>query len=342
MGTEYPPSYAPRFTVTINGSEYQEPDLVTDIVADTSTDGADYFEMTLTNKFVHEHQTFDELSWGVFKPEPGVDKEIEVGMGYGESFDGTPIVFKGTVESVRKEFPPQDPPRAVVTGYGPTRKMMKGTVDDSWDESPMLSDIVGGVTGQYGVSTQIAEQAQSIGMRSIEHVQSESAYQYVRRLADKYNFEFFSSAGEGHFRPSPAGEPPEGSVATLYYGESMESFSAELKKPNHGAVKVMHWDEKEEKQVSGVAENDENAGTEIYKRDVETESEAIQLAEAMLDQHQVEGHIETFGIPSITAGRVIIIDGVGEKFADKYYVTDATHRFQRDGYRMSMDVIKLA
>lgn len=340
MGTVYPPSYAPRFTVTIDGSEYPEYDLVTDIVADTTIDGADYFEITLTNTFVHEHQSFDDLTWGAFKPEPGEEKEVEIAMGYGEGFDGDPPVFVGTIESVRKEFPPHDPPRVVVSGYGPTRGMMKGRVNDSWDETPLLSEIVGAVTGDHGVPTQIDEAAQ-IALRDIEHVQDESAYHYVRRLADKFGFEFFYSAGEGHFRPKPAGDPPEGPVATLFYGESMESFSAELKKPDHGAVQVRHWDEQAEEEIVGEASNSEPGGTEIYARQVESAGEAQSIAESMLESSQVQGSVETFGVPSITAGRVIVLDGVGEEFAEEYYVTDATHRFGSEGYRMSIEVIKL-
>lgn len=333
MGSTYPPSYAPRLSLEVGSETLPEYDYVSDVVVDTTVDGADHFSAILTHPFDHEQVDFEELPWGEIDPTEA--KPVTVELGYGESLT---TVFQGAVESMAVEFEPGDPPRGVVTGYGPLRDMMRGTNADSWEE-PTIEDLVGAVAGDYLGSLEIQKADMQLERRFQRDHQSD--YDFVRELADDYGFEFFADLGTGYFRPQPAGNPSEAPCATLYYGESLEYFRAERRAPDHGTLEVRYYDEAEEQEVVGSASNGDGSGTDVVRTQVDSEAEANAVAASLLQGTQTEGVAETFGVPSIRAGKVVEVEGVGEIFSGEHYVTEATHRFGDDGYTMSMELTNI-
>lgn len=331
MGSTYPPSYAPRWLVNVGGKKFHEySGQVTDVVVDTTIEGADHFSITLINPFDHEQVAFEKLKWDKFKP----GKSVEISLGYGES---TTKVFKGAVETVEPEFAANEPPKVTVTGYSPLRKMMKGTNSKSW-EKKKIGKIVKSVASN-SLDKIKTEKANTKPKRVFQDDQSD--YRFVKGLADKYGFEFFSTLGEGYFRPKQGGSSSSSPVAELYYGESLESFSAEMRQPNHGEVEVRYWNENKKKAISGTASNDKGKGKRVYRIPVDSESEAKKIAKSKLEALRVEGVAETFGVPSIVAGKVVKLKGLGSKFTNNYYITRATHRVGNSGYRMTFEVTRL-
>jgi len=330
MCAGYPRTYAPRFTVTVGGKKFPEYDYISNVIVDTTIDGADYFALTLTYPFDHEQVSFVDLDWKTFDP----GKTVSIKMGYGEGSDANTEVFRGTIESVRTEFPEQEPPSVVISGYSSLRKMMKGTNSKSW-EKKTLGNIVRDVASKYFKRLKV-EKANLKLDRAVQD--NESDYQFVQNLASTYGFEFFSSLGDGYFRPQTGGSSPERPVAELYYGESLESFSAEMTAPSHGEVEVRYWNENKKKPITGSAKNDAGSGKEVFTVPVSSRSEAKEIAESKLSSREVTGVAETFGIPSILAGKVVKLSGVGKKFTNSYYVTDAKHRIGESGYRMTIKV----
>lgn len=333
MASVYPPAYAPRFTVKISGTEFPEYDYISDIVVDTTIDGADHFSLTLTYPWDHEQVSFKKLSWGKFKP----DKSVTIEMGYGEGNSAATEVFSGYISSVRPEFPPHEPPKVIVSGYSPLRKMMKGTNSDSWKKQ-QIGSVVSSVTSKY-MSSVTTEKA----TRKLDRIfqDDDSDYRFVQKLAAKYGYEFFSRLGEAYFRPNTGGASPPDPVAELYYGESMEQFSAELTSPDHGEVEVRYWDENKKEEIVASVSNSEGKKKEVFRVPVDSKSEAKDVAKAKLNSEQIQGTAETFGIPSVMAGKVVKLKGLGSKFTGKYYVTGATHRMGESGYRMTIEVTKL-
>lgn len=333
VSSKYPSSYAPRFLVTVAGTEFHEySGEISDVVVDTTIDGANHCSFTLSHPFDHEQGKFSGLKWKTFKP----GNSVTIALGHGEGSSSTTKVFKGEIETVRPEFNAAQPPRVQVTAYGPLRKMMHGTNSNSW-EKKTIGKIVSAVASDLGsVKT---EKAKTKLTRVFQEDQSD--YQFVKSLANKYGFEFFESLGKGVFRPKQGGSSPEDPVVELYYGESLESFSAEMKPPEHGTVEVRDWDETKEQKIVKSASNEKGTGKRVYHVPVDSKAEAKKIAEAKLDSLRVEGIGETFGIPSVVAGKVVKLKGLGSKFTNNYYVTRATHRMGDSGYRMSFEVTRL-
>jgi len=330
----YPPSSAPRFLVDIGGEEFHEySGYISDVIVDTTIEGADHFTVVLTYPFDHEQVDFAEMDWSAF--EPGT--EVSIAMGYGEGSGSTAEVFTGEIDTVEPDFSQTAPPSVRISGYCPLSGMMDGTESNSWEETS-ISGIVDEVAGAHLTSVTIEDADMELS-RVFQNDQS--PYRFLMQLAARYGFEFFSSLGEGYFRPSEGGSAPEDPVATLYYGESMESFSAAWSEPSVGEVKVRYWDESKKEEIVGTASGD-GSETAVYRIPVDSEGEADTIAETLVDSKSVTGVVDTFGIPSILAGKVVELDGVGGTFNNSYYVTSATHRIGGDGYRMSFEVEALS
>ena len=334
MPSTYPPSSAPRFLVDIGGEKFHEySGYVSDVIVDTTTDGADHFTLSLIYPFDHEQVEFADLKWSSF--EPGTP--VSISMGYGEGSGSTAEVFTGEIATIEPTFPKDQPPSVTIGGYCALASMMGGTNSTSWEETS-LKGIVDEVAGKHLKKITIEDADMKLA-RVFQNDQS--PYRFVSQLAARYGFEFFTSLSEGYFRPSSGGSAPEDPVATLYYGESMESFSAVWSTPAVGDVEVRYWDETKKKEITGTASNGKGKKKSVYRVPVGSEKEAEAVAEGLLGDEDISGVVDTFGIPSILAGKVVKLDGLGPKFNNSYYVTNATHRIGADGYRMTAEVTAL-
>jgi len=330
----YPPSSAPRFLVDIGGEKFHEySGYVSDVIVDTTVDGADHFRLSLIYPFDHEQVEFADLTWSTF--EPGT--AVSIAMGYGEGSGSTAEVFKGEIATIEPTFPKDQPPSVTIGGYCALANMMDGTTSTSWEETT-LNSIVDEVAGAELDSITIEDADMQLA-RVFQNDQT--PYRFVNQLAARYGFEFFTSLSEGYFRPSTGGSAPEDPVARLYYGESMESFSAVWSTPAVGDVEVRYWDESKKKEITGSASNNTGTKKSVYRIPVGSEAEADAVAEGLIGGEDISGVIDTFGMPSILAGKVVELDGVGSKFNNSYYVTNATHRIGADGYRMTAEVTAL-
>jgi phage protein D len=330
----YPGGLAPRYKVTIGGTTFDEYDAVTDVVADTTTDGADHCSVTLTSPFDHEQGDFEDLTWSEFT----IGKPLTIEMGHGEGSSAVTKVFTGSIETVEPEFEPDAPPRVTLTGYSPMRTLMKGSNSKSWKQKS-LKKIVQAVAGSTFDSKTI-ESASMTLKRVFQDDQSD--YRFLMHLANKYGFEFFDSLGDAYFRPKTGGSSPGKPVTTLYYGESLQAFSAKMQPPDHAEVEVRHWNETDEKTIKGSASNQDGTGKQVYRVPVGSKSEADKIAKAKLEETKVTATGETFGVPQIVAGKVIKLKGVSAKFTNNYYVTRATHRAGGAGYRTSFEATQLS
>jgi len=334
VSSPYPASYAPRFKVTVGGTEFNEYNgMMTDVVADTVINGASRCSFRLTNPFDHEQGSFSDLTWDNFSP----GTTVKIAFGHGEGSSATTEIFKGAIETVRPEFERDRPPSVQVTGYSKMRKLMMGSNSKSW-ENTSIGDIVSGVATNELDSCSTSKASTK---PSMVYQDDQSHFRFIMQLAEKYGFEFFESKGAGTFQPKGGGSSPGEASVTLYYGESLESFSGELRRPDHGKVEVRHWDESEESAIAKTASNENGSGKHVYRIPVDSKSEATAIAKAKLEENRIEGVAESFGNASVTAGTVIKLKGIGSKFSGKYYVTRATHRFDNAGYNMSLEVLGL-
>jgi phage protein D len=325
-------AHSPRYEVTVGGTTYTEAGgQVSDIVVDTSIDGADRVQLTMNAPFDREQGEFMGFDYGAFST--GTSVKVKTGWGGNGSLQP---VFVGEIETLSTNFSNGSGPSVGVSGYGTMHPMMRGTKDRSWEEMA-VTDIVDEVLSEhFGDKT-----VEGGGMeRTKIYQERETDYQLVERLANKYGYQFYTKQNEAFFEPreSLGGD----SVATLHWGARLTSFSADINEAQAvKKVEVRHWDMENEKEIVGEAEDDEvkNDKKVVFRKNCDSEEDASKIAESKLESLSTSvasGNGESArGIPYLTAGSTITLEGMGSKFSSDYNVTQATHRLGGSGYSMS-------
>jgi len=339
MSGSHQPVYSPRFEVTVGGTTFREPGgRISDLVVETTLDGADRFSFGLNYPFDPEYGDFSGMSWDDFS----TGREVDLAMGWGGSGTVEPLL-KGHIYAVSVDFSPEKGPRASVSGYGLLQKMMRGTDTKTWTETT-ISDVVDEVLSSYFDG----------GKRTVEDAdlkrdkffqQNQSDYRFVNGLAEKYGFQFYADRDEVWFVPRSNrgdGDP----VATLRYGEALTSFSAEVNEASKvDSVEVRYWDMGDNKEVVGSASTDAGTGEKrVFRIPCGSKDEADRIAQKELDSLSstaASARGEADGTPSITAGTRVELEELGSRFSTTYHVTKATHRMGGSGYRTSFEATEV-
>ncbi len=331
MTPDYSAVYSPRFELTLGGRSYKETGgLVQNLSVDTTIDGAARCSFTLNHPFYPEQEDFADLEWS--EVEPGT--ELSVSMGWGGSGSIQPL-FVGKSQSLSVDFSPDQGAAVSVSGYGKLHEMMQGDVERSWSDSTVV-DVAEEVLNEY-FSTVEVDGSASQRNRIIQHKQND--YRFLRKLADEHGFEFYAERDTAHFKPrSSIGGEPE---LTLTYGDALNSFSGEITKSDGiGTVEVRYWDMNSEKEIVGSAEKEDGDGKEVFRIACDSKEEADDAAASKLSKlsmARVKGNGDAEGIPDLTAGKTIRIEGMGTKFSKQYYVSKASHRMGSSGYQTTFD-----
>jgi phage protein D len=332
------PAYSPRFKITVGGEIFTEANgIISDVIADTTVEGADYAAITFRYPWDTEQRTFEGLEQDTFD----LGTDLKISMGYG---DTTPEqLFVGTVDSVRPEFPAEGGPTVLVSGYGLLHGMMRGTNSQSWEETT-LESIVTDVAGETFSSSNITIEGASMQLTKIIQ-DKQSDYRFLEALAERYGFEFFARLDSAYFRPG-GGESVSAEAATLEYGSYLYSFAPELSDSAQVAeVEVRHWDPTQGAEIVGSATNEAvDTGKHVLRTPVDSQEDAEKVATATVEGMQsglLYGSGEARGDPAVNAGTTVALTGLGERFSQTYYVTHATHRMGQAGYTLSFEVVEV-
>jgi phage protein D len=327
-------SYSPRFEVTVGGQTFKEAGgNVTDLVVETTLDGADRFSMTLHAVFDREQNTFPGFSWDDF----ATGTKVDISLGWGDG--SLEPLFVGKIHRYSTTFSPTSV-SVGVSGYGLLHDMMQGKKDRSWSKTT-VKDVVKEVLSSY-FGTVTVEGGGMKRDKIYQHDQSD--YRFVQHLADKYGYRFYTKRNAAFFTPraSMGGDP----VATLRYGAALESFTGEVDEATAvQKVEVRHWDMQAEKEIVGTASTDAtNKKKEVFRIPCSSSDEATTIAEtklAGLSQALAQAHGETDrGIPKLTAGETVSVGDVPSRFTKNYYVTKTTHRVSGSGYRTTFEAME--
>lgn len=337
------PKYSPRFKVTVGGKTFQEGGTIADLVVETTVDGADRFSFTLNHGFDAEKRVFTNLDWNKFSS--GTDVSIKMGRGG----DGTltPVAV-GKIHSTETEFTHSQGPRINVTGYGKLYQSMQGTKSKSWKKNTSLGKIVKEAIGSYFGTVKVGDAQLTFKEPVFQDQQSD--YRFVSELAETYGFDFFAERDTVYFKPRSSIAGSGGPVATLVFGENLQSFTAEIKKTDQvDKVEVRYWDMNQEKDIVATASGGNSMGSgtkkEVFRIQAMSKKEAEEIANAKLNELSagvVHGRGENDGNPAIVAGKTIKMKELAKKFEKKYYVTKATHRMGGSGYDTTFEATEVS
>lgn len=279
---------------------------------------------------------------------------IEVKMGYGDRLTS---VFKGLITSVKFDFPSEGSPKLSVVCQDKSYLMMKHKLSVAWSSLP-YSDIASKVAGLYGLDSVVDS---SVDTHETVQQENESHYSFLNRLAGMIGYEFFVSVDTLYFRiPYVDSDSP---ITTLKWGKSLKSFSPDFDLAEQAcAVVTRGYDETLKKVVTGSASNVTTPGIDskkimkamksLFTRDftdyeynasIDSLSEADRVAtNKMKDRFMklLSGRGECIGLPELSPGRFIKIDGLGSQLNSTYYITSVAHTISEAGYSTQFEVGK--
>ncbi|XHX78791.1 MAG: phage late control D family protein [Stenomitos frigidus ULC029] len=338
------PSLAPpNFAVKINGTAL--PDnlntQVMSVTVDDDTDLPSMFTLGMASSVqqTSSNQLIDQTLFAI-------GNVVEVKLGYG---DRLMRLISGEITGLEPEFTYNGLPSLTVRGYDRRHRLQRGRKTRTFVQQKD-SDIAAQIAREAGLSAQIQDSQVThpytlqANQTDLEFLQTRSRQIRYEVVVDDRTLIFRSVANA------------ESEVLTLTFEDDLLEFYPRLSSMGQvNEVSVRSWNPKDKKEIIGQARRGDEVSTmggqksgaaiaeaafstavaRLGDRPVRTQAEADQLAKAHFNQDVlalIKGEGVCKGHPQLRAGKVIKIDGIGQRFSGNYYVTAASHRYSTRGY----------
>jgi phage protein D len=364
LSKKYGEFYAPAFAIRVGADDLIRDSLVavSAVEADLVLGAAGRFSFTVVNAYSIEKRAFftgrgknllDLLTFG---------SEVDVYMGYGDA-RSMPRIASGLITEITTNFPESGTPELSIAGYDHAFPLTNGKSTRTWTKA-RDSDAAHEIASFHNLDAQI--EATKEQHAQIEQ-NNESDFEFMKKLADRNHFELFVDEQRTlHFhKPSDKSD----AVVRLAWGEGLLSFKPEANLAGQIAkVEVRGWNPKTKETIVGSATAGEESGldgksssagsrlkrfvkdpakqpTLRLRQPVFTQSEANARAKAALNERAKQfltGDAEALGLPEIRPDRNVQLDNLGALFSKTYYVQQATHKVDGNGYRTRFKVKETA
>ena len=274
-----------------------------------------------------------------------VGKQIEIGFNKRDS-KVVENVFKGEIVSEEPDFGPRHA-MLVVRAYDRAHRLNRDRKNRTFKDV-MASDIVSQVAREYGLSADVKSTPDKF---DVVQQGMETDWALLSRLALMYNYELFVDDKKLVFQESGT----EDGAVRLTYTDELTAFRPRV--TGIGAVDqvtVRGWDAKTKSAVVGTAsksdvklratseaaDTNKNAGsdlgasgkgTTISDSGPLTRAEATAMAKSAINRlasASLEADGEAHGDPTLKAGVVADVQGVGRRFNGKYTLSAVTHSYR--------------
>jgi Bacteriophage probable baseplate hub protein len=338
-----------EFDVIINGTPLPADMhyLISSVVVDDSLAVPGMFSMEIISTADQDdaNQWIDDALFSV-------GNIMEVKLGYGDDIE---TLIIGEVTALEPEFAFDRLPLLTVRGYDRRHRLQRGRKTRTFLQQKD-SDIASKIAREAGLSAATIDS-------SVTHDYVIQANQtdldFLHERARRIQYEVVVYDKELSFRPV---QNDKSEVLTLTMDDHLLEFSPRLSTAGQvSEVSVRGWNPKERKEIVSQAQ----AGGEVTmggkqsgpkmstaafgsttnvvsEQPLMTQAEGDQIATAVLNRKAltlIEGEGLCLGRTDLRAGKVIKIDGVGQRFGGQYYVTTATHLYTSSGgYRTRFQV----
>lgn len=364
LSRQYGDFYAPAFSVHVGGRDLMRDLLVpvAQVEVDLVLGAASRFSFTVVDSYSFEKHAFlsgrgrdliDLLAFGA---------EVDICLGYGDA-RSVPRVVSGMVTELATSFPEAGSPELSISGYDHSFPLTNGKSMRTWTKASD-SDAVHEIASFHNINARI--ESTSVKHAQIEQNQ-ESDFEFIKKLADRNHFELFVDEQRTlHFhKPSDKAD----AIVRLAWGEGLLSFKPEANLAGQvSKVEVRGWNPKSKETFVGTASAGEESGLDgrsksagqqmkkalrdpsrqpvlRLRQPVFSQAEANSRAKAALNEIAkkfLTGDAEAVGLPEIRPDRNVLLDNLGVPFSRIYYVQQATHKIDGNGYRTRFKVKETA
>ena len=296
--------------------------------------------------------------------EPG--EELELRMGYGSRLE---LMLAGLITTIAPDFPSSGPPVLTVTGLNVLHKLRRRPHTKVWftKKDSDVAEEIGRArpsTRNPGLGIEVRTDSTAkrdeprldvIGM----HNQHDIAFLLERARVRGYSLtlEHEEDGRAAYLSFAPPAES-RADAYRLTWGRTLLQFKPTLTSGNQlESVTVRGWNRRNGRPIAETAQlgrrgirinHDQDAVAqavrgrheEIVNQPIASPAEARALAAAILRdrlREMVTASGETVGVPGIRSGRMLVLEGIGDRFSGNYVVRTATHTIGEGGYRTRFD-----
>jgi len=329
----------PRFDVAVNGKSLPAETIayITDLTVDQSVELPDMFTFALASSDAQD----TKLPWADNQDVFMIGNRVEIKMGYPGILASVMI---GEITSLEPEFVVDRLPSLRVRGYDRRHRLQRGRKTRSFIQQKD-SDIASQIGGEAGLTVRAADSG-----TSLDYVlqANQTDWEFLCARASQIRYEVVVQDKTLLFQPVANNQSE---VLTLDMEHGLLEFYPRLSSAGQVTeVKVQSWSVKDKKALVGDAKGGDEVSTMggnasgaalaqkafgsaievISDRPVVAQVEADQLAKARFNELVLElisGEGACQGRTDLRAGKVIKIDGIGQRFGGQYYIPSAVHRY---------------
>jgi uncharacterized protein len=354
---KYGDFYVPAFSVKVAGADLIRDSFVavTQVEVDLVLGAMSRFSFTVTNAFDMDRREFLDTTGKDLLQTLTFGADVQVAVGYGDT-TSLPVLVTGVITEVGTNFADGGTPELTIAGYDNGYPMSVGKSSASWSQR-RDSDVVADIARLHNLAADITPT--KVQQPQIEQNQ-ESDLEFIKKLADRNErYKFHVTGKTLHFGPANDKQDP---VVVLPYGGGLLSFKPEANLAGQvGAVEIVGWDTARKQAIVGRASRGDEPGrdprresagdylqsvvrdqpTLRLRQPVRSQAEADERARAALAERAQEfltGEGETLGLPEILPDTMVALEGIGRRFSKSYYVEEAIHHIDGNGYRTRFKV----
>jgi len=334
----------PDFEILVNGTPLpvKAAAHVVEVSVEQDTELPDMFSLEI----VASDDLEDVFEWVDDAELFAVGNVVEVKLGYVGQLTS---LFVGEVTGLEPSFNAGRLPTLVVRGYDRRHRLTRGRHTRTFLKKKD-SDIAGQIAREAGLTPQVTD---SKVMHDYVLQANQTDYEFLTERAGRINYEVVVADKTLSFRPVAN---DQGVAITLLADEDLSEFNPRLSSAGQASdLAVRGWDPKTKKEIVGQAKAGDEVSTMGGKQasaalsqkafgaatallsslPVTTQAEADQIALARFNSASlalITGDAVCDGRAELRPGKVVKVDGVGQRFGGPYYVTAATHVYTPDGY----------
>jgi len=343
-----PRAEVPDFNVKVNGANLSQ-EALADVRAVTVEEDLDALSMFSLELYNWDDERL-QVSWSDSKLF-AVGGAVEIWLGW---IDDLHKVMDAEITSLEPAFTAGQPPMLTVRGYDHRHRLARGRRTQTFLQ--MKDSAIAAMVARGAGLRAVVKDSKVTLPYVLQSNQTD--LEFLRQRADLIGWEVFVRDKALYFQPPGYGAQ---AAVRLAIGEDVTEFTPRLSAlGQEGQVNVRGWNVKQKQAIvatarggmeaamaptSGLAAANRafgRAASSVVDEPVRSKAEADQMALGRLRERAlayVQGTAACDGRPQLRAGTVVDIDGAGQNFSGRYYVTSVTHTLsQEQGYRTSLTV----
>ncbi|MCW5317869.1 VgrG-related protein [Nostoc sp. KVJ3] len=269
------------------------------------------------------------------------------------------FLIEGEITAMEVHFNEKSEADIIVRGYDISHRLHKGRYNRSFlNETD--SDIVKKIIEEVGIKPGKIEATGEV--HDYVFQENQTNMEFLRERAARIGFELFITEGKLNFH-----KPKVQQALSLKWLLGINKFSTRVTSAEQvSSVEVRAWDYTKKKLISATVQKEKQitqTGNElgsstinafsnlnspknspkmiVVDKPVASQDQAKAMAQALCDElggEFVYADAKGEGNPEIRPGRVINLNGMGDRYSGKYYVTETRHFFSQRVYETDFSV----